>query len=71
MLYARGACYNGAGEGKSMIEIRPVQMSDAAFWRRLDLHISAGEFERKVRDGRGYVLLEDGVPAALMRYNLF
>ena len=54
-----------------MIEIRPVQMSDAAFWRRLDLHISAGEFERKVRDGRGYVLLEDGVPAALMRYNLF
>ena len=54
-----------------MMEIRPVQMSDAAFWRRLDLHISAGEFERKVRDGRGYVLLEDGVPAALMRYNLF
>ena len=54
-----------------MIEIRTVQMSDAAFWRRLDPHISAKEFERKARDGRGYVLLEDGVPAALMRYNLF
>ena len=24
-----------------------------------------------MRDGRGHVLLEDGVPAALMRYNLF
>lgn len=46
-------------------------MSDAAFWRRLDPHISAEKFERKARDGCGHVLLEDGVPAALMRYNLF
>ena len=46
-----------------MIEIRPVQMSDAAFWRRLDPHISAEKFERKaVRDGRGHVLLETACP---------
>ena len=29
------------------------------------------EFEKKVRDKRGYVLLEEGKPVALLRYNLF
>jgi GNAT superfamily N-acetyltransferase len=29
------------------------------------------EFEIKVRDGRGYVLLEDEKPIGLLRYNLF
>lgn len=54
-----------------MIEIRPVQSADRAFWFALDRHLPIAEFERKVRDGRGYVLLEDSAPAALLRYNLF
>ena len=54
-----------------MIEIRYVRESDRAFWFSLDRHLSESEFMSKVRDRRGYVLIEDGVPAALMRWNLF
>ena len=54
-----------------MIEIRYVRESDRAFWFSLDRHLPESEFTSKVRDRRGYVLIEDGVPAALMRWNLF
>lgn len=54
-----------------MIEIRYVRESDRAFWFSLDRHLPESEFTGKVRDRRGYVLIEDGVPAALMRWNLF
>ncbi len=54
-----------------MIEIRYVQMDDAEFWHSLDQHLPESEFSNKVRDKRGYVLLENGKPIGLLRYNLF
>lgn len=54
-----------------MTAIRYVQESDRDFWFSLDRHLPQGEFSRKVRDHQGYVLLEDGVPMGLLRYNLF
>lgn len=54
-----------------MEEIRYVRMEDRDFWFCLDRHLPEEEFRRKVRDRQGYVLLEDGVPAGLLRYNLF
>ena len=54
-----------------MIEIRYVQSDDKDFWFELDRHLPEREFEKKVRDQQGYVLLEDGRPAGLLRFNLF
>lgn len=54
-----------------MTQIRYVEVQDRAFWFRLDRHLPETEFDRKVRDRMGYVLLEDGVPRGLLRYNLF
>ena len=54
-----------------MTEIRYVQEKDRDFWFRLDRHLPAQEFENKVLHKRGYVLLEDGKPIGLLRYNLF
>ena len=54
-----------------MIEIRYVREEDKAFWYQLDRHLPDGEFSRKVRDRQGYILLVDGLPAGLLRYNLF
>lgn len=54
-----------------MVEIRVVTPADRAFWQRLDPHLSEAGFAQKVRDGQGYILLADGVPAGLLRYNLF
>ena len=54
-----------------MVDIRYVQIEDKEFWYRLDKHLPEREFENKVRDKRGYILLLDGVPIGLLRYNLF
>ena len=54
-----------------MLQIRYVQLEDKAFWYRLDKHLAEREFERKVREKRGYVLLDDNKPIGLLRYNLF
>ena len=54
-----------------MISIRYVEREDKEFWYSLDSHLSEEEFEKKVRDKMGYVLLNDGKPAGLLRYNLF
>jgi len=54
-----------------MISIRYVQEEDNEFWFKLDKHLSQCEFEKKIRDKMGYVLLENNVPIALLRYNLF
>lgn len=54
-----------------MFQVRYVQEEDRAFWFRLDGHLPPREFERKVRDRMGYVLLKDGEPAGILRYNLF
>ena len=38
-----------------MIEIRYVKLEDKDFWYSLDKHLPKDEFEKKVRDKRGYV----------------
>ena len=45
-----------------MIEIRYVCLEDKEFWFSLDKHLSEQEFNNKVRDNRGYVLLDDNKP---------
>ncbi len=54
-----------------MTQIRYVEPEDRKFWQGLDQHLPEEEFAKKVRDQRGYVLLENGEPAGLLRYNLF
>ena len=54
-----------------MVSIRYVQEEDRNFWRKLDRHLQMTEFEKKIRDKMGYVLLEDHIPYGLLRYNLF
>lgn len=54
-----------------MIYIRYVEQNDIRFWYRLDRHLSEKEFQNKVRDAQGYVLLEDGIPKGILRFNLF
>lgn len=54
-----------------MIEIRYMEMIDKGFWYRLDKHLPEKEFEDKVRNRRGYILLQDKNPIGLLRYNLF
>ena len=54
-----------------MTEIRYVQEGDQQYWYRLDAHLPEPEFIHKVRAKRGYILLEDGIPAGILRYNLF
>ena len=54
-----------------MTEIRYVTQEDKEFWYRLDKHLPESEFANKVALKRGYVLLTDGQPVGLLRYNLF
>ena len=53
------------------MEIRKIQPSDKKFWLSLDRHLGDDGFDRKVRDGMGYVLLKDGVLSGVLRYSLF
>ncbi len=54
-----------------MFEIRYVEETDKDFWYCLDKHLPEKEFAKKVRDNQGYVLMKDGKPIGLLRYNLF
>lgn len=54
-----------------MTYIRYVQKEDWDFWLKLDGHLSETEFERKIRDKMGYVLIENNIPIGLLRYHLF
>ena len=54
-----------------MFGIRYVNGADKLFWCTLDEHLSAQEFELKVRDKRGYVISDGDEPIGVMRYNLF
>ena len=54
-----------------MVSIRYVSASNKDFWYTLDRHLPETEFLNKVRDKQGYILLEDGKPCGLLRYNLF
>lgn len=54
-----------------MFNIRFVESSDKEFWYTLDKHLPNKEFEKKVRDKMGYVILVDEKPIGVLRYNLF
>ncbi|MGN0640752.1 MAG: GNAT family N-acetyltransferase [Oscillospiraceae bacterium] len=54
-----------------MCEIRYVLPCDKEFWYSLDSHIPEREFENKILNKQGYVLLEDNKAVGLLRYNLF
>lgn len=54
-----------------MLKIRYVQAEDKVFWYSLDRHLPEYEFENKIRNKQGYVLLEDDKAIGLLRYNLF
>jgi len=54
----------------NILEIRYVTQTDKSFWYTLDKHLCELEFERKIRDKRGYVISIDGKSIGIMRYNL-
>ena len=54
-----------------MISVRYLNDDDKEFWYSLDRHLPETEFDNKVRTKTGYVVLKDGEPAGLLRYNLF
>ncbi len=54
-----------------MVKIRYLETADKQFWYSLDRHLPESEFTYKVLSKRGYVLLLDGKPTGLLRYNLF
>ena len=53
------------------MDIRYAVPEDKAFWFSIDRHLPEAEFDKKVRDRQAYVLLADGRPAGLLRWNLF
>lgn len=54
-----------------MHEIKYVQSADREFWFSLDRHLPEREFENKILNKQGYVLLENNKAVGLLRYNLF
>lgn len=54
-----------------MESIRYVQKEDKTFWFKLDKHLSETEFEKKIKDKMGYVLVENEISVGLLRYNFF
>jgi ribosomal protein S18 acetylase RimI-like enzyme len=57
-------------EGVHM-EVLAATPEDLAFWESLDRHIARGELLKKIRDGRCFLIRQDGEPVGVMRYNLF
>lgn len=54
-----------------MPEIRYIQPADREFWYRFDRHLPEREFENKILNKQGYVMLESNKAVGLLRYNLF
>ncbi|MDV4150061.1 GNAT family N-acetyltransferase [Clostridium sp. AL.422] len=54
-----------------MLKIRYVKIEDKEFWYSLDKHLPKIEFDNKIRNKQGYVLLNDDKAIGLLRYNLF
>ena len=54
-----------------MFEIRYAQEADRDFWFSLDRHLPESGFARKIAAHEAYVLLDNGQPVGLLRYNLF
>lgn len=54
-----------------MFQIRYLKEEDKEFWYSLDSHLPEIEFNRKVTDKRGYIILDDEKPIGLLCYNMF
>ena len=54
-----------------MFKIRLAESSDKDFWNSVDKHLPEKEYEKKIRDKMGYILLEDDKLIGVLRYNLF
>ncbi len=54
-----------------MFQIRLIEEKDKAFWYSLDRHLPEAEFNNKVVENRGYIILDDEKPIGLLRYNMF
>jgi GNAT superfamily N-acetyltransferase len=78
-----GQCYGHDGEpgriyvidtggvGGAAFGVRYIEESDSSYWFSLDRHLSESEFSLKIRDKRGFIILDDGKPIGVMSYNLF
>lgn len=56
MTAEKGALFFLLRGEKEMVEIRYVQLDDKEFWYSLDRHLPEQEFDKKIRDKRGYVI---------------
>ncbi|MFT4146526.1 MAG: GNAT family N-acetyltransferase [Mobilitalea sp.] len=54
-----------------MFQIRSIDEKDKSFWYSLDRHLPEAEFNKKVADKRGYIILDNEKPIGVMRYNMF
>lgn len=53
------------------MDIRFITTEDKPFWYSIDKHLPEKEFNKKIRDNQGYILITDDKPVGLLRYNLF
>lgn len=54
-----------------MIAIRLAVAADEDFWLSLDTHLPKERFFKKVAEQTAYVLIDNGQPIGLLRYNFF
>lgn len=54
-----------------MFKMRFAENNDKEYWYTIDRHLPDKEFEKKVRDKMGYIILDDEKPIGVLRYNLF
>ncbi|WP_100065888.1 GNAT family N-acetyltransferase [Miniphocaeibacter massiliensis] len=54
-----------------MINIRNINKTDKTFWFKLDEHLSEEEFENKIKNKTGYIILDNNITIGILRYNLF
>lgn len=52
-----------------MIAIRLAVATDEDFWLSLDTHLPKERFFKKVAEQTAYVLIDNGQPIGLLRYN--
>lgn len=54
-----------------MFSMRYAAASDRDFWFTLDAHLPAAQYDEKACRHESYILLSDGQPVGVLRYNLF
>ena len=54
-----------------MTGIRYITKEDKEYWYSLDKHLPQDEYDKKVRDGQGYIISADEKSVGILRYNMF